>query len=142
MNKAYVLGVQPDPDGPVFGRVDDPVAIQKAQDYGHDHVNDITKRLLMRGASAPLVDGLVATATGGLTVSIAAGTIVDTNGVHYELIDAPSAQNLAAADPAHPRIDLIYATLVIDEPAATEFVLFRQLRTQAELHENSDPFAV
>lgn len=137
--KVYVVGVQPEPGSPVFGRVDDPVQIQKAQDYAHDHTNRITKDFLVAGANAPQVSGFLATLTGGLKVSIAAGNAIDTNGVHYQL-DDPFEVTLNAADPAHARIDLIYATLEEDVEANSELTLFRQLRTLEQLEAGTDPF--
>jgi hypothetical protein len=137
--KVCLLGVQPDPEGPPFGRVDDPVQLQKLQDYVHAHIEQIVKDLLVAGAVGAQVSGFAATLPGALGVMIAAGHVVDADGVSYELDDALLV-TLAAADPANPRIDLIYATLAIDAPAETELVDFRQLRTLAELEAGAEPY--
>ena len=139
MKKSFILGIQPEPGGAIFGRVDDPVQIQKAQDFAHDHTIRITKNFLVAGANASQVSGFLATLTGGLKVSIGAGNAVDVNGVHYQLDDAFEV-TLDAADPAQARIDLIYATLEEDVAASSELVLFRQLRTLEQLESGTDPF--
>lgn len=139
MKKTFVASIQPEPDGPIFGRVDDPVQLQNAQDYAHDHIIRVTKDLLVKGAAAPQVAGFAATLTGNLDLSIAAGNAIDPNGIHYQL-DSAAALTLDAADVANPRIDLIYATLAEDAQALSENVLFRQLRTQEELEAGADPY--
>src|SRR6266481_5203949 len=106
--KVFVVNVQPDPDGPTFGRVLDPNQMQLSQDFAHEHIEQITRDLLVAGANAAQVAGFLATLTAGLGVSIAAGAVVDENGHSYGLDDA-SVKVLAAADAVHPRIDLIYA---------------------------------
>src|SRR5262245_16523353 len=132
--KRFVLSITPDVDGPTFGRIDDPVNIQKAQDYAHAHIEQITKDLLMADANSAAVAGFLAPATGGLNLTVQKGAIVDPDGVAYTSpSDAAVVKTMIAADVANPRIDLIYATLEIDAPAESEFVSFRQLRTQAEL---------
>jgi hypothetical protein len=138
--KVFVTSVQPDPDGPVFGRVMDPVAIQRLQDYAHGHINQVVRDLLMAGAPAAEIAGLAATVAGGLSVSIATGSVVDALGVSYETPDDASVVTMAAAHVSLPRIDLIYATLEVDANAETELVSFRQLRTQAELEADTDPY--
>jgi hypothetical protein len=138
--KVFVTSVQPDPEGPIFGRVMDPVAIQKLQDYSHGHIDQIVKDLLMAGAPTAEVAGLAATVAGGLNVSVAVGSIVDGNGISYQTPDDATVVAMAAAHVSLPRIDLIYATLEVDASAETELVSFRQLRTQAELEADVDPY--
>jgi hypothetical protein len=136
MKKVYIASVQPDVDGPVFGRNLNPADFMKAQDFDHRHVEQITKDLLVAGAASAQVAGFAATLTAGLGVSIAKGDVVDQNGVCYETDqegDGPSVVAMAAAHVSLPRIDLIVATLSIDTPVLTEFESFRRLRTQAEL---------
>ncbi len=140
MKKTYVVSIQPDVDGPIFGRVMDPLDFQKSQDMAHDHINRVVKNLLMSGAAAAQVDGFDATRTAALGVSIAPGDVVDPNGVSYEL-DAAAVVNMNAADQAHARIDLIYATLAIDVPSNSEFKPFRQLHTLGELEAGASPYS-
>ncbi len=141
MKKVYVVSVQPDPDGPVFGRVIDPNDFQKSQDFAHHHTEVITKDLLVAGADSEQVAGFLATETGGLNVSIAAGDVVDENGVQYEMADA-SVVTMADAHETLPRIDLIVATLAIDAAAETEYRPFRRLRTQTELDAGAEPYPI
>lgn len=138
--KVYVLSVQPEEDGPVFGRVMDPTAIQSLQDYSHGHISQVVKDLLVAGAPGAQVAGFAATVAGGLDVSVATGAVVDANGISYESPDLASVVTLAAAHVTLPRIDLIVATLEVDAPAESELVAFRQLRTQTELEAGTDPY--
>lgn len=140
MKKVFVLSVQPDPEGPVFGRVMDPDDFQKSQDYSHGHVDRIVKDLLVAGAPGPQVAGFNATVAGGMNVSVAIGAVVDALGSSYESDDVASVVAIAAAHPTLPRIDLIYGSLEVDVPAASEFRPFRQLRTQAELEAGTPPY--
>lgn len=138
--KVFILSVQPELDGPTFGRVMDPEAIQRLQDYAHAHVSQVVKNLLVAGAAGAQVAGFAATVAGGLEVSVATGTVVDANGISYESPDDASVVTMAAAHVSLPRIDLIYATLEVDASAEVENVSFRQLRTQAELEAGDDPY--
>ena len=143
MKKVYIATVQPDVDGPVFGRNMNPLDFMKAQDFGHRHVEQITNDLLVAGAASAQVAGFAATLTAGLGVSIAKGDVVDQNGVCYETDqegDGPTVVAMAAAHVSLPRIDLIVATLSIDTPVLSEFESFRRLRTQAELDAALAPY--
>lgn len=133
MKKVFVLGVQPDPEGPTFGRVMDPQDFQKSQDYAHAHVDQVVKNLLVAGAQSAQVAGFQATVAGGLNVSVATGAVVDAWGISYESPAAASVVAMAAAHQNLNRLDLIYASLEIDANANSEFRPYRQLRTQAEL---------
>lgn len=140
MKKVIVVSVQPDPLGPAFGRVMDPNDFMKSQDFAHDHITQVVKNLLVAGAATAKVAGFAATLTGGLNVSVATGSVVDASGVTYETQSTPTAVALNAANPALPRIDLIFATLEIDTQALSEFRPFRRLRTQAELEAGTPEF--
>ncbi|HKO43314.1 MAG TPA: hypothetical protein VJU84_08490 [Pyrinomonadaceae bacterium] len=140
MKKVYVASVQPDPEGPVFGRVIDPNDMQKLQDFAHAHVTQIVKDLLVAGAASAQVAGFVTTSAGGMNLSVATGSVVDQNGVSYDGPEEATVVAIQAADVALPRKDLVYASLAIDTPAASEFKPFRQLRTQAELEAGADPY--
>jgi hypothetical protein len=131
--QAYVSGVQPDPpDGPLFGRNMDPSDFAKAQAYAHSHIERLSKDLLIAGSPGPTVSGFNLTLTGGLGLTIVAGAALDLLGYLYEL-DSASGVNLEAADGSNPRLDLIYASLQRDVPAAFDDRNFAQLRTDAEL---------
>jgi hypothetical protein len=139
--KVFVLSVQPDPDGPTFGRVFDPVQFQNSQDYSHGHIQQVVKDLLTAGAASAQVAGFLASVTTGLNVSVVRGTVVDANGVSYDSeSDDPTVVTMAAAHATLARIDLIYGTLEIDAEAESEFLPFRQLRTEAELASGADPY--
>jgi len=138
--KVFVLSVQPEEGGPTFGRVMDPDKIQDLQDYAHGHTEQVTKNLLVAGAPGAQVAGFAAVVAGGLNVSVATGVVVDAAGVTYESPTAASVVTVPAAHVSLPRIDLIIATLEIDAPALSEFVSFRQLRTQVELEAGADPY--
>jgi len=140
MKKVYVASVQPDPEGPAFGRVIDPNDIQKLQDFSHAHITQIVKDLLVAGAAGAQVAGFLATAAGGMNVSVATGSVVDQNGVSYDGPEAAFVVAIPAAHVALPRKDLIFATIAIDTAAESEFKPFRQLRTQAELEAGTDPY--
>jgi hypothetical protein len=139
MKKIYILSVQPDPDGPTFGRLMDPNDVMKLQDFAHNHVIEIVKDAIVAGAAGSQVAGFGATLPGGLGVTIASGRVIDTAGVSYDL-EAPATVQLAPADQAHTRIDLIYATVELDAAAASQFVPFRRARTDAEIEANVDPY--
>ncbi len=136
--KVYVASVQPDPEGPVFGRVIDPNDIQNLQDYAHGHIDQIVKDLLVAGAPGAQVAGFAAAVAGGLNVAVGAGSVVDAAGLSYE--GEATEVTMQAAHVAQPRIDLIYATLAVDAAAGAEFKPFRRLRTQAELEAGTDPY--
>lgn len=140
MKKVFVLSVQPDPEGPVFGRVMDPTDFQNSQDFSHQHIEQITRDLLVSGAPGAQVAGFQATVAGGLNVSVAKGTVVDPLGISYDSPDAASVVTVGAAHVSLPRIDLIVASLEIDAQANSEFRPFRQLRTQAELEAGVPPY--
>ena len=141
MKKVLVTALQPDPDGPVFGRVMDPEGFALAQDYSHDHTERIVKDLLVAGAANAQVAGFGAAVAGGLTVGVATGDVVDQNGVLYETESGDDSEvTMAAAHAGLPRIDLIVATLQIDVQTNEEFVPVRRLRTQAELEANLAPY--
>lgn len=139
MKKIFIQHLQPDPEGPVFGRVIEPDDLMALQDNAHDHVTRVVNDMLVAGAEATQVAGFGATVTDGLGVEIAAGNAIDDNGIHYQL-DAAIEKILGAADPANPRIDLIYGTLSIDAEVELELRPHRRLRTQAELEAQLEPY--
>lgn len=131
--KIYVLGYQPDPAGPAFSRVRKATDFQKSQDYAHAHINQVTKDLLMAGATGAQVSGFQATLTSGRSISIAHGNVYDQVGLEYDSPDDASIVTMAAADTALARIDTVFATLEIDALALNEFRPFRQLLTPAQV---------
>jgi L-lactate utilization protein LutC len=140
MRKVFVTGVQPEPEGPIFGRVIDPVDIQKLQDYAHGHTEQITRDLLVAGAPGAQVAGFAAAVDGGLNVEVATGAVVDELGISYEGPDDATVVTMQAAHVALPRVDLIIATLAPETQALLEFKPFKQLRTQLELEAGGDPY--
>lgn len=138
--KSYVKIIQPIAGGPLYGQVSDPTDFVKGEQFSHEHIERITKDLLVAGATAPLVTGFARTLTSGLNFSLAAGHAIDLNGLSYETADAATPLSVAAAHPTLPRIDLVYATLEADAQAELEFRPFRRLLTQPELEANQDPY--
>ena len=132
MKKVNVVGLQPDPEGPQFGRVFKSSEWMKSQEFEHDHIKRVVKNMLVAGAGAAQVAGFAATLPGALGVEIAVGDVVDANGNCYEM-DEVATVTLGAADPAQPRIDLIYAMLSIDAPAESRYVPFKRLLSSAEV---------
>src|SRR5260370_40658044 len=140
--KVYVLSVQPDPNGPVFGRLASPTDFQHSQDYAHAHIEGVVKDAVMAGSPSPAVSGFNAAVGTGLTVVMQPGTAYDVDGTSYDADYSGTTLTLqhATADASHARIDLIYATFEKDAPALTTFVEFRELRTQAELEAGVNPY--
>ena len=139
MKKVFIQLLQPDPEGPTFARMIATADQMAIQEFAHDHVTRVVKDMLVAGAEAAQVAGFAATLTEGLGVSIAAGNAIDENGVHYQL-DAAVEKILGAADPANPRIDIIYGTLSVDAEAELELAPFRRRRTTAEIEAGLDPY--
>ncbi len=135
--KVLIQQQQPNPpNGPYFGRVSDPVEFMNMQAFAHEHTEGIVQDFLMPGAVGPLVgSGFDHALPGALGVSVAAGRAVKTDGKSYDTLPLGQAAVviLAAADPALPRVDLVYALLETDAAAAPVFKPFVQLRTQAQL---------
>lgn len=130
--------LQPDPpSGPYFGRVSDPVEFMNSQVYAHEHVEGIVKDFLMLGATGSMVQsGFDHTLTTGLSVSIATGRAVKTDGLTYDVLPSQATVvTMATANPTLPRIDLVYLLLETNADANTEFKPFVQLRTQAQLEQ-------
>jgi hypothetical protein len=140
--KVYVLSVQPDPNGPVFGRLASPTDFQNSQNYAHSHIEEIVKDALLAGSTNPQVSGFNAAVGTGLTVAMQPGAAIDVDGTSYDSDYSGATLTLqhAAADPSHARIDLIYATFEKDAPSLAQFVEFRELRTQAELEAGVNPY--
>jgi hypothetical protein len=123
-----------------YGLRGSPVDFALAQGYTHDHVQQATRDFLMKNAGASLVEGFDYTLAGQLKLSIAAGRAYDAAGVFYETITDPAGQptvvTLDAADPAQPRIDLVYAVLEAGVQAVALTRMFRRVASDAELTAN------
>jgi hypothetical protein len=128
--------IQPNPpSGPQFGQVDDPADFLAAQTYQREHIEAITRELLVRGASAGQCYGLNATLAGGMNVTISPGVAVDQAGKLYDSIPATATTLELASGGAQPRIDLIYAQLQADVAAVNELRPFVRLRTAQEIQD-------
>jgi hypothetical protein len=138
--QVYVASVQPEVDGPVFGRVINPEQMHELQVFAHEHIEVVTKDLLVAGATSAQVAGFSAAVTTGLSVSVGTGHAVDQNGLSYQTGEDATVVAMAAAHVSLPRIDLIYATLEIDAPVDSEYRPFRQLRTLVELEAGRIPY--
>lgn len=120
-----------------YGRVVKPSEMTDLQTFAHEHIEAITRDLLMLSAANPLVAGFNCNLPGNLNVQIAAGHVVDPSGQSYETLPAgdPATVTLAAAHPSLPRIDLIVVAFATDQDAADTLLPHRRLRTQLELEE-------
>jgi hypothetical protein len=121
-----------------YGRVVQPSEMMLIQTFAHEHIEAITRDLLMRSAANPLIAGFAYSLPGNsLDVEIAAGQAVDASGHSYETLPPgdPITVTLAAAHPSLPRIDLIAAVLATDQDAADTLLPHRRLRTQLELEQ-------
>lgn len=130
-----------DPDTSItYGLRGSPVDFALAQTYTHDHVKQATRDFLTKGAGAAVVEGFDYTLAGQLKLSIAAGRAYDAAGIFYETITDPANQptvvTLDAADPAQPRIDLVYAVLEAGVQAVPVTRMFRRVASEAELTAN------
>ena len=125
-----VLVIQPDPAGPSFGKILRPEDFELWQVYAHEHAEALARDFLVRGAAAPVVAGFGYALPGGLTIEIAAGQAVTIAGLSYDTLPPLAATQvvLDPADPALPRVDLIYALLATVD-ADIELTPHRQLRT-------------
>ena len=121
--------------GIVFGRTFEPPDFRLAQTYLHERIALTARDFLMKGAPGALVGGFDYALPGALSISIAAGHVVNLPGSDFETLppDQPTVLNLAAADPVNPRIDLVYALLEEDVPAEIAPRRMTRLRTTEEL---------
>src|ERR1051325_377456 len=139
--QVYVTTIQPDPEGPVFGRVMQSIDFRKSQRFSHEHTEQVVRDLLVAGAADAQVAGFAAAVAGTLHVSVARGSVVDPNGISYDSeSDDATVVALNAAHVTLPRIDLIYATLEADAQTNTEFRPFRRLRTSPEEEAGLQPY--
>lgn len=139
--KVNIPILQPDPLGPKFGRVNDPAVIMKLQQNFYEALFEYLKATVVPASANPQVAGFGATLTAGLGISVASGIALDLEGHLYGSTgDDPTVIEMAAADPANPRIDLIVATLAEDVPVDLEFTPYRRLRTEAEVEAGVPPY--
>lgn len=134
----YVAGYTPQ-NGPHFDRLMDAADFQKSQAYAHQHIEQITRDLLMAGAANAQVSGFDATLTNGLSVSIAKGNVYAANGLDYDSPDDPSVVSMQAAHASLARIDVIFVTLEANALALSEYRPFRELLTEAQLLAGQSP---
>lgn len=130
--------------GVEFGRVVLPSEMMSLQDFAHAHVEVVARDLLMRNATGPMVAGFDRTLTGLLNISVAAGHVMDAQGLSYETLPAGQATAVTLA-PAHatlPRIDLVYVTLSANQDAESTALPHRRLLTSAEVAAGADPYPI
>lgn len=127
-----------------YGLRGSPVDFSLSQQYTHDHVNAAVRDFLMKGAGTAVVEGFDYALAGALSLSIAAGRAYDAAGIFYETITTPpggpSVVTLEAADPANPRIDLVYVQLEAGVQAVPLTRTFRRLLTEAEVLAGHAPY--
>lgn len=127
-----------------YGLRGSPVDFSLSQQYTHDHVNAAVRDFLMKGAGTAVVEGFDYALAGALSLSIAAGRAYDAAGLFYETITTPpggpTVVTLEAADPANPRIDLVYVQLEAGVQAVPLTRTFRRLLTEAEVLAGHAPY--
>lgn len=141
--KVNIQEIQPTPNGPVYGRVAETAQFQNSQRYAHSHIERVVKDLLMAGAASTVVAGFDYALSGNLKVNLGAGQAITPAGLSHDTLPLGTSHEvtLAAAHPALPRIDLIYALLETDAPAEVELRPYVRLRTQEELSARVPPYA-
>jgi hypothetical protein len=127
--------------GVTYGRVVKATEQMSIQDFAHEHIEMVTRDLLMKGGATALVSGFDFTLTTGLGISLAEGHAVDLQGRSFQTL--PTGQTVVSVPAAHaslPRIDLIFATLVADQDAENAPLSFRRLLTEAEIEAGRDEY--
>ena len=128
--------------GVTYGRVVKTTEINDLQKFAHEHVEVVARDKLMRNAAAAEVTGFGMTLTTGLGFSIAEGHVLDTLGRSFNTYPTGQAAAvlLAGAHASLPRIDLVYATLVVDQDAEALDMPYRRLLSPAEILAGVDPY--
>ncbi|MGA9774019.1 MAG: hypothetical protein WBV94_33620 [Blastocatellia bacterium] len=131
--QVIVEAIQPDEDGPVFGKVSDPADFMKSQIFAHHHAEINARDFFIGKCATRAVVGFVLSLPGGMQLRVLApGQVVDVDGKSYELIDSSVDLTLEGADTELSRIDIVVAVLEEVE-TADELRPFQRLRTQDEL---------
>lgn len=135
MSKVKVVEIV-EQEGVRYGQISHPNDLVQAQQYAHEHIEQITEDFLIQ-AAGEVVGGEISLGT-GLTVSVADGRIYR-GGLQYEF----DSQNLTldAAHEQFPRVDLIVAVLEENVPSNTELLAFQRLRSEQELNNSLAPYA-
>lgn len=133
MRETIIDQIQPDEDGPVYGRVSNPADITKLQTFLHAHAEILARDFIIGSCAIVAVAGFELVFLGGMQVRVLApGHILTADGKSYELIGAAYVDlTFSAADPDNPRIDTIIATIE-EVDTALELRPFVRLRTQDE----------
>lgn len=106
----------------------------KTQYFLEAGFRDFIKSILVAASTEPQVDGFLATLTAGLSISIAPGQAVDMEGDFYNSPDVATVVELAAANPANPRIDMVVAKITANVPSQLEAgKKYRELLTYPEV---------
>lgn len=142
MSRKVLIQHYVDGNGVEFGRVVKPSEMMSIQDYAHNHIEQITRDLIMRNAASSVVAGFGLTLTGGMNLSVAAGTVVDAQGRSFDTFPAgnPSVLAVSAAHASQPRIDLVYASVSVDQDSENQLLPHRRLRTSLELSEGTPEY--
>lgn len=138
--KVLVLTVEE--GGVKFGRVVKASELMDMQDFSHEHIEVVTRDLLMRNAPTAMVAGFTSALAGGLNLTIAEGHAVDAQGRSFQTL--PPGQAAAVPVPAAhaslPRIDLVFATLVTNQDSDVTAMPRRRVRTEAEELAGLNPY--
>lgn len=122
-----------------LGQVSHPNDLMKAQEYVHQHINDLTRDFLNTNrqiAGFPYTLG----AGNAFTITInKSGRVYDADGLSYELL-ANTTLNIAAAHSTLPRLDLVVAVLDDEVESELNLIPFVRLRTPEEFSENVEPY--
>jgi hypothetical protein len=133
-----------DGNGVEYGRVVKPSEMVAMQEFAHEHIELITRDALMQGAVSAAVAGFALTLMGALNVSIAPGQAINQEGLNFETLpqNQPTGVTLPAANPALPRIDVIYIALAADQNAEVGPLPHRRLLTSVEEAQGTDPYSI
>jgi len=122
-----------------YGQVSNPNDLMQAQDFVHQHINDLTRDFLntnrqVAGFTYSLGEG------NAFTITInKPGRVYDGAGVPFDLL-ANATLNIAAAHETLPRLDLVVAVLDDEVEAELNLIPFVRLRTAEEFSDAVAPY--
>ncbi len=110
-----------------YGQINHPNDIVLAQQYAHQHTENLTGDFLQ---SANVEVAECGFGFQAMNFSVGDGRIYK-DGKQYDV--SFTNTQLAAANGTYPRVDLVFAAIADDVPTNTQFIQFQRLRTAAEI---------
>ncbi len=139
--KRLVQTIQPVVGGPVYGQNSHPNDIMLAQQYSHEHTEQVVKdflvgqdRIEVAGFEYELVEGN----NQAIQINAPGRAYNNATGRSFDLQD-DAVLAIEESDDL-PRIDLVYALLEEEVPASTTLIPFTRLRTLEELADSVPPY--